>query len=239
MNELKQMVKLIKLELAAEHEKKQAIKAAWQDEVRQKVSLVEQITLLQAALQNVRAAKTALAKAQAVAKALLPPLVPCRSPTKVVLKADVKQEDPFLSSVGSKPPVALTPTSHKFRAPKDPTFSMLSLKKTSEAHTSPDAIIHQDSPVHSTASGDVHCGSKCTSGHHDLEIGVSDEDETCIASPAALPDQRDVTSSLTTKAVVGCFDSSPAHASGVGYKHSTQYDIKSHPPDEVGLNSAP
>ena len=99
MNELKQMVQLIKLELAVEHEKKQAIKAAWQDEVRQEVSLVEQITLLQAALQNVRAAKTALAKAQAVAKALLPPLVPCRSSTKVVLKADVKQEDPFLSSV--------------------------------------------------------------------------------------------------------------------------------------------
>ena len=66
MNELKQMVQLIKLELAAEHEKKQAMKAAWQDEVKQKVSLVEQITLLQAALQNVRAAKTALAKAQAV-----------------------------------------------------------------------------------------------------------------------------------------------------------------------------
>ena len=99
MNELKQMIQLIKLEVAAEHEKKQAIKAAWQDEVRQKVSLVEQITLLQAALQNVRAAKTALAKSQAVSKALLPPLVPCRSSTKVVLKADVKQEDPFLSSV--------------------------------------------------------------------------------------------------------------------------------------------
>ena len=88
MNELKQMV--IKLELATEHEKKQVIKAAWQDEVKQKVSLVEQITLLQAALQNVRAAKTALPKAQAVAKALLPPLVPCRSSTKVGLKHEVK-----------------------------------------------------------------------------------------------------------------------------------------------------
>ena len=83
MNELKQMVQLIRLELAAEHEKKQAIKAAWQDEVRQKVSLVEQITLLQAGLQNVRAAKAALAKAQAVAKALLSPLFTCRSSTEV------------------------------------------------------------------------------------------------------------------------------------------------------------
>ena len=54
----------------------------------------------------------------------------------------------------------------------------LSLKRISEAHTSLDAFIHQDSPVHSTASGDVHFGSKCTSIHHDLEISVSDEDET-------------------------------------------------------------
>ena len=64
------MVLLIQLELAAEHEWKQAAKATWQDEVKQKVSLqaalqkeVEQSILLQAALQNVRAAKTALAKA--------------------------------------------------------------------------------------------------------------------------------------------------------------------------------
>ena len=231
MNELKQMVQLIKLELAAEHEKKQAIKAAWQDEVRQKVSLVEQITLLQAALQNVRAAKTALAKAQAVAKALLPPLVPCRSLTKVVLKADVKQEDPFLSSVETKPHVALTPTSHNFRAPKDPTSSMWSLKRTSEAHTNPDAIIHQDLLVHSTASGNVHCGSKCTSVHHDLEISISDEDETCIPSPAVLPDQRNITSSLATEVAQCHFHIAQAPASGMGYKHSTQHDIKFHPPD--------
>ena len=143
-----------------------------------------------------------------MAKALLPPLVPCRSSTKVVLKADVKQEDPFLSSVKTKPHVALTPTSLKFRAPKDPTSSMWSFKRISEAHTSPDAIIHHDSLVHSTASGDVHCGFKCTSVHHNLEISVSDEDEICITSPAALLDQRNITSSLTTKAVVGCFDSS-------------------------------
>ena len=120
--------------------------------------------------------------------------------------------------------------------PRPDPVPKLSLKRTSEAHTSPDAIIHHDSLVHSTASGDVHCGSKCTSVHHDPEISVSDEDETCIPSPAALPDQRDVTSSLTIKAAVGCFDSSPAHEPGVGYKCSTQYDIKSHPPDEVGLN---
>ena len=87
------MALLIQLELAAEHERKQVAKAAWQDEVKQKVSLqaalqkeqaalqkeVEQSILLQAALQNVRAAKTVLAKAQAVAKAFLPSLAPCTS----------------------------------------------------------------------------------------------------------------------------------------------------------------
>ena len=111
----------------------------------------------------------------------------------------------------------------------------LSLKRTSELYTSPDAIIHQDSPVHSTASGDVHCGSKCTSVHHDLEISVSDEDEICIPSPTSLLDLKGIPSSLTIKAAVCCFDSSLAHASGMGYKHYNQHDIKSPPPG--GLNS--
>ena len=115
----------------------------------------------------------------------------------------------------------------------------LSLKRTSEVYTSPDAIIHQDSPVHSTASGDVHCGSKCTSVHHDLEISVSDEDEICIPSPALLLDLKDIPSSLTTKAAVCCFDSSLAHAPRMCYKHSTQHHINSPPPDELGLNSPP
>ena len=167
IDESKQMVLLIQLESAAEHERKQAAKAAWQDEVKQKISLraalqkeqaalqkeVEQSTLLQAALQNVRAAETALAKAQAVAKALLPPLPPC------------------------------------------------------------------------------------TSVHHDLEISVSDEDETFIPSHAALPDQRDITSSWATKVAQCHFHSAQAPASGRGYKHSTQHDIKSHLLDEVGLKS--
>ena len=227
MEELKQRIQLIKLELAIEHEKRQA---ALQKEV-------EQTTLLRAALQNVRAAKTALAKAQAVAKALLPSLVPCRSSTKVGLKADVKQEDPFLSSVETKSHVALTHTSHKFRAPKDPTTSMQSLKRTSEAHTSPDAIIHHDSLVHPTASGDIHYGSKCTSVHHDLEVSVSDEDGTSIPSPAALPDQGDITSSLATEVAQCHFHIAQTPASDMGYKHPTQHDIKSHPPDEVGLKS--
>ena len=115
----------------------------------------------------------------------------------------------------------------------------LSLKRTSEVYTSPDAIIHQDSPVHSTASGDVHCGFKCTSVHHDLKISVSDEDEICIPSPASLLDLKNIPSSLTIKAAVYCFESSLAHASGMGYKHSTQHGIKSPPPDKVGLNSPP
>ena len=149
----------------------------------------------------------------------------------------MKQEDPFLSSVETKPHVALTPASHKFRAPKDPTSSMQSLKRTSEAQTSPDAFIHQDSPVHSTASGDVHCGSKCMSVHHDLEISVSDEDETCIPSPGALPDQRDITSSWATEVAQCHLHSAQAPASGMGYKHSNQHNIKSLASDEVGLNS--
>ena len=109
----------------------------------------------------------------------------------------------------------------------------LSLKRTSEVYTSPDSIIPQDSPVHS------HCGSKCTSVHHNCEISVSDDDEICIPSPTSLPDLKNIPCSLTTKAAVSCFDSSLAHASGMSYKHSTQHDIKSPPPDEVGLNSPP
>ena len=85
-------------------------------------------------MQNVRAAKTALAKAQAVAKALLPPLAPC------------------------------------------------------------------------------------TSVHHDLEISVSDEDETCIMSPAALQDHGDI-SSWATKVAQCHFHSAQTPASGMGYKH--------------------
>ena len=181
-------------------------------------------------MQNVIAAKTALAIAQAVAKALLPPLVPCRSSTKVGLKARVKQEDPFLSSVETKPTVVLIHTSHKFRAPKDPTSSIVALIRTSEAHTSSDAIIHHDSLVHPTASGDILCGSKCTSVHHDLEISVSDEDGTSSPSPVVLPDQRDMTSSLATEVAQCPFHSAQTPASGMGYKHPTQHDIKSPPP---------
>ena len=73
--------------------------------------------------------------------------------------------------------------------------------------------------------------------HPDLEISASDEDETCTSSPAALLDQRDFTSSLATEVAQCHFHSAQAQASGMGYKHSTQCDIKSHPPDEVGLNS--
>ena len=79
----------------------------------------------------------------------------------------------------------------------------------------------------------------CTSVHHDLEISVSDEDETCLPSPAALLDQRDITSSWATKVAQCHFHSAQTHASGMGYKHSTQHDIKSHPPDGVGLNNPP
>ena len=44
--------------------------------------------------------------------------------------------------------------------PRPDSEPKLSLKRISEAHTNPDAFI-QDSPVYSTASGDVHCGSEC------------------------------------------------------------------------------
>ena len=105
--------------------------------------------------------------------------------------------------------------------PRPDPESKLSLKRTSEAHTNPDAIIHQDLLVHFTASGNVHWGSKCTSVHHDLEISISDEDETCIPSPAVLPDQRDITSSLATEVAQCHFHSAQAPASGMGYKQSS------------------
>ena len=108
--------------------------------------------------------------------------------------------------------------------PRPDSEPKLSLKRISEAHTSPDAFI-QDSSVHSTASGDVHCGSKCASVHHDIEI--SDEDETRIPSPAALPDQRDITSSLSTE-VAKCHFHMPS-CIWYGDKHSTQHDIVSSP----------
>ena len=69
----------------------------------------------------------------------------------------------------------------------------LSLKRTSKVHASPDAISHQDSPIPSTASDDVYCGSKCTPILADSNLGVSDEVETCIPSPVASPDLNDVT----------------------------------------------
>ena len=72
---------------------------------------------------------------------------------------------------------------------------------------------------------------------HPYYISVSDEDETCIPSPAALPDQRDITSSLATEVAECHFHIAQTLASGMGYQHSTQHDIKSHLSDEVGLNS--
>ena len=127
----------------------------------------------------------------------------------------MKQEDPFLSSVETKPTGALIPTSQV----QDST--MLSLKGTSEAHTSPDAISYQDCPVHSTASGDVHCGSI----PHDFEISVSDEDETCTPGPTALLDQRDITSSLATEVAQCHFHNALTPVSGMGCKQSQQSSI--------------
>ena len=69
----------------------------------------------------------------------------------------------------------------------------LSLKRTSKVHASPDAISHQDSPVPSTASADVYCGSKYTPTLSDSNLGVSDEVETCIPSPVASLDLDDTT----------------------------------------------
>ena len=87
------------------------------------------------------------------------------------------------------------------------------------------------------ANRDVLHGSKNTSIPCDPEISVSDEDKTCIPSPTALPDQSDITSSLATEVAECHFHIAHTPASGMDYQHSTQHDIKSHPPDEVGLNS--
>ena len=88
-------------------------------------------------------------------------------------------------------------------------------------------------------SRDVLHSSKNTSIPCDPEISVTDEDETCIPSPTALLDQRDITSSLAAEVAECHFHIAQTPASGMGYKHSTQHDIKSHPPDEVCLNSSP
>ena len=52
--------------------------------------------------------------------------------------------------------------------------------------------------VHPTVGEGVLHGSRNTSVLHVPGISVCDEDETCIPSPAALPDQREITSSLAT-----------------------------------------
>ena len=80
-------------------------------------------------------------------------------------------------------------------------------------------------------------GSRNTSIPCDPEISVNDEDETCIPSPAALLDHRDITSSLAIEVAECHFHIAQIPASGMGYQHSTQNDIKSHPPDEASLNS--
>ena len=50
-------------------------------------------------------------------------------------------------------------------------------------------------------------------------------------------DQRDITSSLAIEVAQCHFHSSLTPAYGVGYKHPLQYDVKSHPPDKVELDS--
>ena len=103
----------------------------------------------------------------------------------------------------------------------------LSLKKIGKVHTSPDAISHEDLPVHSTASGDAY-DSKCTPTLSDSD---SDEVETCIPSPTASPDLNDVTAcSLEVSEALSQVESALSHAYAV-LEHSLTCHIKLHPPD--------
>ena len=113
------------------------------------------------------------------------------------------------------------------------------MKRTSKVHDSPDTISHQDSPVPSTAGGDVYCGLKCTSTLSDSNLGVSHEVETCIPSPVASPNLNDVTTySSEVGEALFRVKSAPSHAYAV-LEHSLTCDMKLHPPDKSHLNSPP
>ena len=87
------------------------------------------------------------------------------------------------------------------------------MKKTSKVCTSPDAIGHKDLSVHTTASGDVYCGS-------DSDLDVSHEVETSSEVSEAL----------------SCVGRAPSHAYAV-LEHFFTHDIKLHPPDKISVNS--
>ena len=113
------------------------------------------------------------------------------------------------------------------------------MKWTSKVHANPDTISHQDSPIPSTASGDVYCGSKCTPTLSDSNLGVNNEVETCIPIPVASPDLNDVTTcSSEVSEALSHVESDLSHAY-VMLEHSLACDIKLHPPDKSHLNSPP
>ena len=92
-----------------------------------------------------------------------------------------------------------------------------------------------DSPVPSTDSGDVYCGSKCTPTLSDSNLGVSNEVETCIPSPL---DLNDITTCGSPEGdALSCVESALSHVYDVLYEHSIQHDIKLHPPDNISVNS--
>ena len=101
---------------------------------------------------------------------------------------------------------------------------------------SPD-VYHQDSPLPAFASEDVYHASKCTPTLSDSNLGVSDEVETCIPSPVALPDLNDTYSSGVGEAL-SHVESALSHAYAV-LEHSLTCDIKLHPPDKSHFNSPP
>ena len=89
------------------------------------------------------------------------------------------------------------------------------MERTSKAHTSPDVVSHQDSPVPSTASEDVYCASKYTPTLSDSDSCSSEVSETLSHVEGAL-----------------------SHAYAV-LEPSLTCDIKLHPPDKSHLNSPP
>ena len=108
------------------------------------------------------------------------------------------------------------------------------MKWTSEVHANPETINHQDSPVPSTANGDVYCCSKCTPTLYDFHLGVSNEVETCIPSP--LDFNVITTWGSAVREALSHVELALSHAYTVLYEHSIQHDIKLHPHDKLSLN---
>ena len=161
---------------------------------------------------------------------------------------DTPVPDGILQKLAFPQPILKKDVPPQSNAPGPQSKPRLSLKRTSKVYTSPDTISHEDSPVPSTASGDIYCGYKCTPPLSDSEVSVSNEVETCMPSPVTSLDLNDVTtcSSEVKEALfhvesalsyASHVESVLSHACDVLYEHSIPHDIKLHPPDKISFSS--